>query len=154
LIEACNNQRVRWFLLLFIACGHPSPPPGSGSAIVKDAAVAPVDAPLDQDLNRLAERSITLYDEVLAAFSAAGEDCAAASTKLDEIAKRHADVIAANAKVLHDGRQLQLKIALRRFEERFQKAAQAIVQSKTLAACFKDPNFARALDQLVGQRPT
>jgi hypothetical protein len=142
---------VRLLLLLMFACGHPTtnaPPPP------KDAAVATIPKPLDQDLDRLAERSVVLYDDVLGAFSAAGEDCAAASGKLDAIAKQHAEVIAANAKVLHEGRQMQLKLALRRFDERFQKAAQAIVQSKTIAACWQDPGFARALDQLVGPRPT
>jgi hypothetical protein len=147
---------VRWLLVSLIACGHPAPP-SAGSASPpppSDAAVAAVTGPLDRDLNRLAERSVDLYDDMLAAFSAAGEDCAAAVTKLDAIAIKHAEVIAANAKVLQDGRQVQLKIALRRFDERFQKAAQAIVQSKTLAACWQNPTFARSLDQLVGPRPT
>jgi hypothetical protein len=154
--EACNNLHVRWLLLLTIACGHPTSPPSAGSGTrVADAGVVLIDgAPLDQDLNRLAERAVVLYDDVLGAFSAAGEDCAVAAAKLEAIAKQHAEVIAANAKVLHDGRQVQLKLALRRFDERFQKAAQAIVQSKTIAACSQDPSFVRSLDQLVGPRPT
>lgn len=143
----------RWLFLL-VACGHPSPPADKPAPAPADAAVATIDAgPLDQDLPRLAERSLALYDDVIAAFTVAGEDCAAATSKLDAVAAKYADVLAANAKVLHDGRQAQLKIALRRFEERFQKAAQAVVQSKTIAACWETPAFARSLDQLVGPRP-
>jgi hypothetical protein len=148
---------VRWCLLLLVACGHPqASPPATGSAPPPaDAAVAAVDAgPLDQDLDRLAERSILLYDEIVAAFAAAGEDCGAAASKLDAITTKHAEVIAANAKVLHDGRQMQLKIALRRFDDRFHKAAQAIMHGKTVAACAEHPAFAKSLERLLGPRPS
>lgn len=116
-------------------------------------ADAPPAGPLDQNLDRLAERSVALYGEIVKAFDATGENCAAAATKLDAINQTHADVIAANAKVLHEGREMQLKIALRRFDDQFQRFAKAIIQSKTIAACFQDVAFAKALEGLVGPRP-
>lgn len=150
----------RWLLILVIACGprSPSPLPNGGSgasppiATPADAAPAPT-KPLDEDLDRLAERSVALYGEVVRAFDAAGENCPSATAKLGEITRTHADVIAANAKVLHEGREMSLKIALRRFDEQFQKAAKSIVQSKTVAACYQDDGFTKALDELVGKRP-
>jgi hypothetical protein len=141
---------VRGLLLLLVACGHPSPPSDKPVPKVADAGVAMLDAgPLDQDLNRLAERSAVLWDDILAVFSSNGEDCAAATSKLEAIATKHAEVIAANAKVFHEGRQAQLKIALRRFDERFNKAAQTVMQSKTIAACYENPAFRSALDQIA-----
>jgi hypothetical protein len=150
-------------LVVILGCGgrQPPPPPENGSAEVRVApppvdAGVPVDAPvgpLDQNLDRLAERSVTLYGEIVKAFDAAGENCGAAAGKLDQLTTTHAEVIAANAKVLHEGREMQLKIALRRFDDQFQRSAKAIVQSKTIAACFQDAAFAKALEGLVGPRP-
>lgn len=158
---------MRWLLFVsVIACGSKPPPapppptPGSDGAIPTtpttppiDATPAPAPGPLDQNLDRLAERSVALYADVVKAFDAAGESCPTATTKLSEITRAHADVIAANAKVMHEGRGMQLKIALRRFDDQFQKSAKAIVHSKTLAACFQHEDFAKALDELVGKRP-
>lgn len=125
-------------------------PADAGTAPVADA---PPQGPLDQNLDRLAERSVALYGDVVRAFEAVRENCPAAATRLDELARTYADVIAANAKVLHEGREMQLKIALRRFDDQFQKAAKSIVQSKTIAACFQDAAFAKSLEGLVGPRP-
>ncbi len=143
-------------MLFVIACGPrapaPLPVPGSGAPIAQppDAAAG---GPLDQDLDRLAERSVALYVDIVRAFDAAGENCAAATAKLGEITRTHAEVIAANAKVLQEGREMALKIALRRFDDQFQKAAKAIIQSKTVATCYQDDGFTKALDELVGKRP-
>jgi hypothetical protein len=80
--------------------GRPPPSPSGGAAQLADAAVdAP---PLDQDLPRLAARGVKLYEEVARAFEAAGEDCAAATAKLGALTKTYEDVVAANAKVLHE----------------------------------------------------
>ena len=125
-------------------------PADAGAAPVGDTA--PV-GPLDQNLDRLAERSVALYGDVVRAFDAAGENCAVAASKLDELTRTHADVIAANAKVLHEGREMQLKIALRRFDALFQASAKAIMQGKTIAACFQDAAFVKALEGLIGPRP-
>ncbi len=126
-----------------------APPPVDAGAPVEP----PPTGPLDQNLDRLAERSVTLYGEIVKAFDVAGENCSTAASKLDQLTTTHADVIAANAKVLHEGREIQLKIALRRFDDQFQKSAKAIVGSKTIAACFQDAAFAKALEGLVGPRP-
>ncbi len=151
-------------LVVILGCGGPQPAPAAPEkGTPKPIAVAPVDAGapvepaptglLDQNLDRLAERSVMLYGEIVKAFDAAGENCGTAASKLDQLTHTHAEVIAANAKVLHEGREMQLKIALRRFDDQFQKSAKAIVQSKTIAACFQDAGFAKALEGLVGPRP-
>jgi len=67
---------------------------------------------LDQDLPRLAQRATTLYQEVASAFATAGVDCAAATARLVALQQTYADVIAANAKILHDGRARELRAAL------------------------------------------
>jgi ribosomal protein L18E len=147
-----------------LGCGsrQPAPPPPAPDAavvapvIIPDAApdAAPVaTGPLDQNLDRLAERSVALYADIAKMLEGVRENCAIAATKLDELAKTYADVIVANAKVLAEGREMQLKIALRRFDDQFQKSAKAIMQSKAIAACFQDPAFGKALDGLVGPRP-
>ncbi len=88
------------------------PPEDAGTASVPDAPPVP-SGPLDRDLDRLAERSVALYGDIVKAFEAVRENCPAAATRLDELSRTYADVIAANAKVLHEGREMQLKIALR-----------------------------------------
>ncbi|MEJ7602430.1 MAG: hypothetical protein WKG01_31350 [Kofleriaceae bacterium] len=133
-------------------CDRPAPSTTPVPIVAVDAA--PVDAPgLDQDLPRLAERSVKLYQEVQAAFTAAREDCAAAARALESLRERYADVVVANAKILHDGRAKQLRTALQPHEEQLDAAAKAIVQSPTLSACSQDEPFARAFDQLVGAPP-
>jgi hypothetical protein len=131
-----------------LGCG-PQPAPQTPPPPPADAVIA-VDVPLDQDLPQLATRAVLLYEDVLAAFAAAGADCAAAATRLGELATRHADVIAANARVLRDGRNLQLQLALRPHDDRFEAAARGIIESPTLAACAQDPAFADAYDALFG----
>lgn len=114
-----------------------------------DAAVAVVDAkPLDQDLDRLATRSLMLFDTLVQRFAIAGEDCGKAVQQLDEVVGTYADVIEANAKVLHDGREMQLKLAMRPYVDRFNATAKALMQSKTVAACALDAAFVKAFDQL------
>lgn len=151
-----QRMRLLW-LVVAVGCGSRAPTPTTGGSAAPhqpppiDAAV-PAALPLDQDLDRLATRSLELLESLGQAFVTAGEDCAAATGKLGALSTRHADVIAANAKVLQDGREMQLKLALRRYDDRFQAAAKSIMQSKTLAACAKDDGFARAFDQLAGAR--
>ena len=122
---------------------QPTPPP--------DAPPAPV--ALDQDLPRLAERATKLYQEVAAAFAAAGENCTDATTRLSTLQKANADVIAANAKVLHDGRARALRMALEPHAEALDAAAKAIVDSKTMTKCSGDRTFTDTFDELVGAPP-
>jgi hypothetical protein len=121
----------------------PPPPPAVADAGVIDAA------PLDQDLPRLVERLLAMYQDVARAFAASGEDCAAATARLRELAGRHREAATANAKVLHDGRDRELRAALGPRSEAFDEAAAAVVQSPTMSKCARDPAFAKAFDALV-----
>ncbi len=116
-----------------------------------DAAPPPV--PLDQDLPRLAERATKLYQEVAAAFTAAGENCSDATAKLGALQQTYADVIAANAKVLQEGRARALRTALEPHAEALDAAAKTIVASKTMAKCSADRAFTNTFDELVGAPP-
>ena len=148
-------SRAIWIAIGVVAgCDRrPAPTPVPIQTVTIDAA-APRDAPgLDQDLPRLATRSLKLYEEVAAAFTASGEDCAAAATALGVLRERYLDVVTANEAILRDGRARELRTALAAYEEQFDAAAKAIVQSATLSACSQDGPFARAFDQLVGAPP-
>jgi hypothetical protein len=115
--------------------------------VVADAAV-PDAAPLDQDLPRLIERSLAMYQDVAAALGASGTDCAAAIARLGQLAGAYRDVVVANAKVLHDGRARQLRDALALHDEAFSAAAAEVMHAPAMAACAPDPVFTRALDAL------
>jgi len=147
-------MRVIW-IAAAVACSGTPPPPAQPAApppaIVADAAVDA--APLDQDLPRLAERSLAMYKDVAKAFAAAGSDCAAATTRLDQLAAAYRDVVAANAKVLHDGRAKELRVALEPHDEEFNRAAQAVMQSPTMSRCSQDRAFAKAFDELLEAPP-
>ena len=150
-------SRAMYLFALVCACGpssSPAPrepvPPAPVVAI--DAAVGP-DAPLDQDLARLAERATALYGEVAQAFDAAGADCARATAKLVELQTTYADVIAANAKVLHEDRARDLRAALEPHADKLDAAAKAIVESTTMSSCARDKAFTDAFDTLVGAPP-
>jgi ABC-type transporter Mla subunit MlaD len=119
--------------------------------VVADAAVDA--APLDQDLSRLAERSLAMYQDVAKAFAATGQDCAAATARLRQLAAAYRDVVTANAKVLHDGRAKQLRAALEPHDEAFNRSAQAVVQSPTMSSCSRDAAFAKAFDELLEAPP-
>ena len=140
-------------------CGNPGPgkagggPPVAQTADAATAAPAPDALPLDRDYPRLAERAIKLYQAIAEAFRVADEDCAAASTKLGELATSYGDVVTANAKVLHEGRAKELKQALGKYSDQFDGAAKSIVQSPAMAKCYRDPAFTKAFDDLVATPP-
>ena len=147
--------RVMW-IAAALACSGRSAPPAPPVAPV--AHVAPADAavdatPLDQDLPRLVERSLALYQDIARAFTASGENCSAASARLHELTERYRDVVAANARVLHDGRAKELRAALDPQSDAFDAAAAAVVQSPTMSRCAQDRGFARAFDELVATPP-
>jgi hypothetical protein len=138
-------------LAVTLGCGHSSSgPPAAqrGSSATGDAGSAA--SGLDQDLPRLAARGVKLYEEIAAAFVAAGENCATATAQLDALTRANADVVAANRRVLQEDRAMQLKIALREHAAQFDQAAQSIMGSKTLPACSENEAFAKAFEQLVG----
>jgi len=145
-----------WTLVLALgigaACGKPAKPATPAPAPPPDAATAEAPA-LDRDLAQLAERAVKLYEAVAEAFRAAGTDCGQATAKLTGLSGVYRDVVAANAKILHEGRARELKQALARYGDQLDAAAKAIVDSPTLASCAEDPAFTRAFDDLVAAPP-
>ncbi|MBA3463298.1 MAG: hypothetical protein H0T46_25305 [Deltaproteobacteria bacterium] len=143
-------------LSILTACPQPAPAPvplvPTPSTPVAVADAAP-DGPLDLDLPRLAARATKLYQDVAVAFAEAGEDCAAAASKLAALQTAYADVVTANAKVLHEGRARELSGALEPHADALDTAAKAIVGSKTMSKCSPDRAFTDAFDNLVGAPP-
>jgi hypothetical protein len=140
-------------LWLGTGCGTPGKPASSGPAAPASDAGPPDALSLDRDYAKLAERAVALYAAVAEAFRAAGQDCAQATARLGELAGTYRDVVAANAKVLHEGRARELKQALGKHGDRFDTAAKAIIESPTMARCSEDPSFTKAFDDLVGAPP-
>jgi hypothetical protein len=147
-------MRVMWIAAV-IACsaacsGRPPPAQSAAAPVVVADAGVPVDAaPLDQDLPRLVERSLAMYRDMVQAFTTSDQDCAAAVSRLHELAGRYRDVGVANAKVLHDGRAKQLQAALAPHSAELDAAAAAIMQSPVVVRCAKDREFRQAFDELV-----
>jgi len=144
-LAACSGQAP--------APAAPSAPPAAAApahAAAAPVGAAPADAaPLDQDLPRLVERGLAMYRDVAGALAASGNDCAKASARLRELSERYRDVVAANAKVLRDGRARQLRAALESHGDEFDAAAQAVVGSPAMAKCSPDPAFSKAFDELL-----
>jgi hypothetical protein len=135
-------------VITLAGCG--SHPPSTEATRLPPPVDAAVDAaPLDHDLDRLAARSVEMFD-ALARVLAAGDDCAGATARLGQLEARYADVIAANARVLHDGRELQLKLALRHYDDRFQAAAKRVMSAPVLVVCAGDARFTAAYERLAG----
>jgi len=138
-------------LAIVIALGCGSHPPATEATRPPPPVDAAVDAaPLDHDLDRLAARSVEMFDALARVLGAAGDDCAGATVQLGQLEARYADVIAANARVLHDGRELQLKLALRHYDERFQAAAKRVMAAPVLVVCARDAGFTAAYERLAG----
>jgi hypothetical protein len=89
-----------------------------------------------------------MYKDVAAALTAAGSDCAAATAKLGPIAATYRDVAVANAKVIRDGRDAELRAALAPHDDELGSAAEAVMHAPTLSACVQDRAFADALDHV------
>ncbi len=140
------------------ACGTrpppPAPAPGTTHTVTAPADAAPAPpTPLDRDLPRLAERTLALYEDAAKVFAAVGEDCAAATSRLAELQTPYRDVVAANAKVLHDGRAKELRAAIAPHSDAFDAAAKAIAQSPTMTKCSQDAGFEKAFDALFEVPP-
>ena len=139
------------------ACPKPTPDPTPPPPLTPpDAAVEvglELDAasilPLDQDLPRLALRSVELYEEIARVFAATGPDCAGAATKLRAMQPAYADVVAANAAVLHTGGAKTLRAALEPHAARFDAVAGAIATSTTMKSCADDRELTDAFDALL-----
>ncbi|CAN5805709.1 hypothetical protein BH11MYX2_BH11MYX2_33680 [soil metagenome] len=140
-------------LVLLAACGSTqaptstTPPPGP---TVAPAPAGP--APLDENLPVLATRATQLYQSV-AKLLTANTDCLQATAQLAELDAANADVVAANEKVLHDGRAKELRAALEPHATDLDAAAKEIVAAPLMGACSQDRAFTDAFDQLVGAPP-
>ena len=141
--------RALWIALAIACSGRPPAPPPAQPAPVAAADPAAAATPLDQDLPKLVERSLAMYRDVASAFAASHDDCAAATARLRELTARYRDVALANAKVLHDGRDKELRAALGPRGEQFDAAASAVVESPIMSKCSKDRAFGKAFDELV-----
>jgi hypothetical protein len=150
-------MKCAWLVVIAIGCGHPSAPPATPSGPV--APAAPTDAPaappvpLDEDLPRLAERAVKMYQDWQKAFADAGSDCAAAAQKMNALADANADLIAANQRLTKAGHE-KIKAAraeLEKHSAEIDPAAQAIMQGPTMGACSGDPAFNKALERLAGE---
>jgi len=150
-------SRALWIAVAAAVACSGSPPParptGAAPAVVVDAAPPADAAPLDQDLPRLAERSLAMYKDVAKAFADAGDDCKAATARLRELSGTYREVAVANAKVLQDGRAKQLQSALDPHGDEFDAAAKAVMQSPTMSKCAKDRAFGKAFDELLEAPP-
>jgi hypothetical protein len=143
--------RVMWIAALAACGGSAGQPAQPVVHVVADAAV-PDAAPLDQDLPRLIQRTLMLFDDIARAFAASGTDCAAATARLDALAG-YRDVPIANAKVFHDRRSDELRQALAPHTDQLERATQAFMQSPTMASCVGDARFVKALDVLLVPPP-
>jgi hypothetical protein len=111
-----------------------------------------VPPPLDRDLPRLADRSVAMYRALSTALTQSGDDCAAGAAKLDALSSEYDDVVAANAKVLQEGRGSELRAALAPHEAELAQAAKQVMSSPAVAHCVQDAAFIAAFDRLVGGR--
>jgi hypothetical protein len=150
-------MKCAWLVVIAIGCGHPAAPPATPSSPAQP--VAPADAPtaqpvpLDDDLPRLAERAVKLYQDWQKAFADAGTNCAAATEKMNALADANADLIAANQRLTKAGHE-KIKAARAELEKHgaeIDAAAQAVLQGPTMGACKDVPAFNQALDRLAGE---
>lgn len=138
-----------WIALAIACSGRAAAPPPAQPAPVAPADAAADATPLDQDLPKLVERSLAMYQDVARALAASHDDCAAATARLRELAGRYRDVAVANAKVLHDGRDKELRTALGPRGVEVDAAAAAVVESPLMSKCSRDRAFGKAFDELV-----
>ena len=146
---------MRWMLFAaLIGCGHPAPLPNPPAVAAHAPPDAAPDAPLDEDLPRLAERSTELYRELAVAVGSAG-DCAAAADKLEALTTTYAEVIDASARLKRGdhAKVAQLQLALALHQRELAAAAKAIEAAPIIAQCAHDDRFVAALDKLAGAAP-
>ena len=151
-------MRAVWLAAAFaIGCGHPSAAPTTpaGPPTQGPPADAPAAKPaaLEDDLPKLAERAVKMYQDWQKAFADAGSDCNAATQKMNALADANADLIAANQRLTKSGHE-KIKAAraeLEKHSAEIDPAAQAIMQGPTMGACSGDPAFNKALERLAGE---
>lgn len=144
--------------MLAIGCGQPSSaqnprPPEPVAAAPVDAGGVDSGPTLADDLPRLAARVRELFIDWRAAFSDPNTDCATATTRMNELAAKYADVREANKVVFTSGhaRIKALKEEMARYDAEIEPLAKAIAESPIMSRCVQDPAFGRAFDQLGGE---
>jgi hypothetical protein len=142
-------------------CGHaalaPTPATKKAVTLPADAAVlldapAPDAAPLDDDPERLAARTIEMLRSCGQTLADA-HDCAEAAAKLDAVIDANHDVIAASAHVL-DAQGPVRDTMMRALSARARDIAEAgkqLVNAPIAKQCASDPTFRSALDHLRGE---
>src|SRR4051812_49262265 len=124
----------RVVIALAIACSAPpapvTPERPHPVAVVPDAAPDAPPPPLDRDPTRLAARAVDMMRAGAPAFADRGEDRGAAAAKLDAIRSDFADLLAANAAMLADGRRGELKAAIAPRQADLDAAATAVFGAK------------------------
>jgi hypothetical protein len=156
-----SRMPPRWAWLamfaIWIGCGHPATPATRSTAPVASVPAAPEAASppraLDDDLPRLADRAVKLYQDWQRAFADAGTNCADAATRMNALADANADLIAANNRLVHAGHD-KIKAArgeLEKHSAEIDPAAQAIMRGPTMSACKQDAAFNSALERLAGE---
>jgi hypothetical protein len=149
-------SRWAWLASFAIGCGHPAAPATHTTASQPAAAVTPdaaVPLPLDEDLPRLADRAVKLYQDWQRAFAEAGTNCADAAARMNAIADANVDLIAATQRLTRAGHEKN-KAARAELEKRsaeIDPAAQAIMTGPTMSACKSDAPFNAALERLAGE---
>jgi len=143
--------------LVGFGCGHAAPTTDPGHGATGSAHQPTPDAAprsLDDDLGKLAERSLAMYQAIAKLLAEPSTDCAGVAAKLDAITQTNADVIAANAKVLHAGHEKiqQLKAALEPHQADLDAAAQTIGASQAMKTCSSNAAFGKAADRLLGEQ--
>jgi len=93
-----------------------------------------------------------MYRALATALTEAGDDCAAGVAKLDALSAEYGDVVAANTKIIHDGRGAELRAALAPHEAELAEAAKQVMSSPVISHCIEDTSFVAAFDRLVGGR--
>jgi hypothetical protein len=141
-------------IVLVAACGSttPAPAPAAPPAAVTSAPAPAGPVPLDQNLPVLATRATQLYQSV-AKLLVTNTECDKATDRLVELQAANADVVAANNKVLHEGRAKDLRAALESHAADLDAAAKDIVGAPLMRACSQDRAFTDAFDSLVGAPP-
>ena len=146
--------RTGWLLVFAIGCGHPAATPTTTPVTPAPAdAAAPAEAKLDDDLPKLAERAVKMYQDWERAFAEAGTDCAVATTKMNALADANADLIAANQRLAQAGHE-KIKAAraeLAKHADQIDASAKAVMSGPTMSKCSSDPGFSKALDRLAGE---
>ena len=138
-----------------LGCGHAAPTPGPGPGSTHgDGGAGDAPRALDDDLPALAARSLKQYQELAGMLGGPAIPCSDATTKVNAVATKYADVIAANDRVAHAGHDKikRLKAALEPLDADFTTAVTTIKDSATLRACSDDAGFAKAFDRLSGER--